>query len=74
MCIRVYVYICVMYEKNMCMYGHRPHMDLPQGPLRDIAIIMLDMQTYTYVKNYANTMENKQYVYQNIITIICKLN
>ena len=40
MCIRVCVYIYVVYGKNMCMYGHRPHMDLPQGPLRDIAIIM----------------------------------
>ena len=24
----------------MYMYGHRPQMDLPQGPLRNIAMIM----------------------------------
>ena len=33
--IYVYVYIYIY------IYRHRPHMDLPKGPLRDIYIIML---------------------------------
>jgi hypothetical protein len=45
------------------MYGHRPQMDLPQGPLRNIAIIMFRYANiYILSKTIQIPWKNKQYV------------
>ena len=54
----VYIYI------YMYMYGHRPQMDLPQGPLRNIAMIMFRYANiYILSKTIQIPWRNKQYVY-----------